>query len=99
LYSVSARPQRGDPSSQKNTELPIPEESPHRRTAEPPNRRKLTREQANQDQANQEQRLTWIRKTLPQRPAAMTARTKRMDRMRGIDVDELAEDYTSRRKG
>jgi hypothetical protein len=68
----------------KSTELPMSEE--------PPNLRRLTREQA-----KLEQRLYWSRKTIPERLAAMTALTKRLYRMRGIDIDEFKADFTPRR--
>jgi hypothetical protein len=53
--------------------------------------RKLTHEQA-----RTEQRLYWSRRSYAQRLAAMTALTKRMYRMRGIDLDELSTDLTPR---
>jgi hypothetical protein len=54
--------------------------------------RKLTHEQA-----RAEQRLYWAGKTIPERLAAATALTKRMYKMRGIDIDELKPDLTPRR--
>jgi len=54
--------------------------------------RKLTRAQA-----SAEQRVYWSRKTIPERLAAMTDLTKRMYRMRGIDLDELKADLAPRR--
>jgi hypothetical protein len=54
--------------------------------------RKLTRAQA-----SAEQRVYWSRKTIPERLAAMTDLTKRMYRMRGIDLDELKADIAPRR--
>ncbi len=54
--------------------------------------RKLSREEA-----RREQLLNWSRKTIPERLAAMTALTKRMYRMRGIDIDEFKADFTPRR--
>ena len=56
------------------------------------NPRKLTRAQA-----RIEQRAYWSRKSIPERLAAMTDLTKRMYRMRGIDLDELKADLTPRR--
>jgi hypothetical protein len=54
--------------------------------------RKLTHEQA-----RMEQRLYWSRKSIPERLAAMTALTKRMNEMRGIFIDEQNPDLTPRR--
>ena len=54
--------------------------------------RKLTRHQA-----RMEHLLYWSRKSIPERLAAMTALTKRMYKMRGIDLDEQAADLTPRR--
>ena len=48
-------------------------------------------------QARMEQRVYWSRKSVPERLAAMTDLTKRMYRMRGIDLDELKADFTPRR--
>jgi hypothetical protein len=41
--------------------------------------------------------LYWSRKSIPERLAAATALTRRMYRMRGIDLDELKADLTPRR--
>ena len=49
------------------------------------------------EQARQEQRLYWSRKTVAERLAAMTALTKRLYAMRGIDLDEFKTDLTPRR--
>jgi hypothetical protein len=49
------------------------------------------------EEARMEQLLYWSRKTIPERLAAMTALTKRMYRMRGIDIDEFQADLTPRR--
>ena len=54
--------------------------------------RKLTRAQA-----RMEQRVYWSRKTVAERLAAMTDLTRRMYRMRGIDLDELKADLAPRR--
>jgi hypothetical protein len=54
--------------------------------------RKLSR-----DQAKLEQRLYWSRKTVLERLAASTALTRRLYRMRGIDLDEFQTDFTPRR--
>jgi hypothetical protein len=51
----------------------------------------------NHQEARLEQLLYWSRKTIPERLAAMTALTKRMYRMRGIDIDEQQTDLTPRR--
>jgi hypothetical protein len=48
-------------------------------------------------QGKMEQRLYWSRKSIPERLAAMTALTGRMNKMRGIVVDEQATDLTPRR--
>jgi len=48
-------------------------------------------------QARMEQRLYWSRKSAPERLAAATALTKRLYRMRGIDLDERKADLTPRR--
>ena len=48
-------------------------------------------------QARMEQMLYWSRKSVPERLAAATALTKRMYRMRGIDLDERKTDLTPRR--
>ena len=54
-------------------------------------------------EARLEHLLYWQRKSIPERLAAMTALTKRMYKMRGIDIDERKADFTprrvSRRKG
>jgi hypothetical protein len=44
-----------------------------------------------------EQRLYWSRKSIPERLAAMTVLTKRMYRLRGIDLDEFKADLTPSR--
>jgi hypothetical protein len=54
--------------------------------------RKLTHQQA-----RMEQHLYWSRKSMPERLAAMTALTKRMNAMRGIFIDEQNPDLTPRR--
>lgn len=54
--------------------------------------RKLTREEA-----RREQHLYWSRKSVAERLAAMTELTRRMYRMRGIDIDERKADFTARR--
>jgi hypothetical protein len=48
-------------------------------------------------QARMEQRLYWSRKSMAERLAAMTALTRRMYRMRGIDLDEFKTDLTPSR--
>jgi hypothetical protein len=69
-------------------------------TEDPPNSapRKLTHAQA-----RMEQHLYWSRKSIPERLAAATALTRRMYRMRGIEIDERKTDFTPsrvrRRKG
>jgi hypothetical protein len=45
-------------------------------------------------QGKAEQRLYWSGKSIPERLAAMTALTKRMYLMRGIDIDEFKADFT-----
>lgn len=54
--------------------------------------RKLTRAEA-----RREQHLYWSRKSVTERLAAMTELTRRMYRMRGIDIDERKADFTARR--
>ena len=54
--------------------------------------RKLSREQA-----RREDLLYWSRKSIPERLAAATALTRRLYRMRGIDIDEQQADLTPRR--
>jgi hypothetical protein len=49
------------------------------------------------EEARREQLLYWSRKTIPERLAAMTALTRRMYLMRGIDIDEFKTDFTPRR--
>ena len=44
--------------------------------------------------AREEQRLYWSQKTIPERLAAATELTKRLYRMRGIDIDERKPDLT-----
>jgi hypothetical protein len=51
--------------------------------------RKLSREAG-----KMEQRLYWSRKSIPERLAAMTELTRRMYKMRGIDLDERKTDFT-----
>ena len=51
--------------------------------------RKLTREEA-----RMEQLLYWAAKSIPERLAAGAALTKRLYRMRGIDIDEQQADFT-----
>ena len=50
-----------------------------------------------------EQRMYWSQKTVTERLAAATELTRRMYRMRGIDIDERKADFTPsrvrRRKG
>jgi len=57
----------------------------------------------NHQQARLEQRLYWSQKSGPERLAAMTELTRRMYKMRGIDIDERKSDFTPsrvrRRKG
>ena len=57
----------------------------------------------NHRQARLEQLLYWSRKSGPERLAAMTELTRRMYKMRGIDIDERKSDFTPsrvrRRKG
>jgi hypothetical protein len=48
-------------------------------------------------QARMEQLLYWSGKTIPERLAAATALTERMQRMRGITIDEQEADFTPRR--
>ena len=54
-------------------------------------------------EARMEQRLYWSKKSIPERLAAMTALTKRMNEMRGIFINEQNPDLTPcrvrRRKG
>lgn len=45
-------------------------------------------------QARMEHLLYWSRRSIPERLAAATALTRRMYRMRGIDLDELKADFT-----
>jgi chromosomal replication initiation ATPase DnaA len=45
-------------------------------------------------QGRMEQRLYWGSKSMPERLAAMTALTRRMYLMRGIDIDERKTDFT-----
>ena len=47
--------------------------------------------------ARMEQRLYWSRKSIAERLAAATELTRRMYRMRGIDIDERKADLTPRR--
>jgi hypothetical protein len=54
--------------------------------------RKLTHHQA-----RLEQLLYWSRQSIPERLAAATVLTKRMYRMRGIDIDERKADFTPSR--
>jgi hypothetical protein len=60
--------------------------------------RKLTHHEA-----RMEQLLYWSRKTIPERLAAATALSRRMYKMRGINIDEQEADFTPsrirRRKG
>ena len=48
-------------------------------------------------EARMEQRLYWSGKSVAERLAAMTELTRRMYRMRGIDLDEFQTDVTARR--
>lgn len=59
---------------------------------EPLRVRKLTHEEAKMEQA-----LYWAGKSIPERLAAMTALTRRLYGMRGIDIDEQQADLTTRR--
>ena len=54
--------------------------------------RKLTHQQA-----RMEQLLYWSRKSIPERLKVMTALTRRMNRLRGIFIDEQNPDFTPRR--
>ena len=54
--------------------------------------RKLTHQQA-----RMEQLLYWSRKSIPERLKVMTALTRRMNRLRGIFIDEQNPDLTPRR--
>jgi hypothetical protein len=54
--------------------------------------RKLTHEEARLEQI-----AYWSTKSIPERLAAATALTKRMYRMRGIDLDEYKADFTPSR--
>jgi hypothetical protein len=54
--------------------------------------RKLSR-----GEAKLEQRLYWSGKSIPERLAAATELTRRLYRMRGIDIDEHEADFTPRR--
>ena len=54
--------------------------------------RKLTHQQA-----RVEQLLYWSRKSVPERLAAMTELTRRMYKMRGIDIEGRIADWTPRR--
>jgi len=49
------------------------------------------------DEARMEQLLYWSTKSIPERLVAMTELTRRMYRMRGIDIDERKADFTPRR--
>ena len=49
------------------------------------------------DEARMEQLLYWSRKSIPERLAAATELTRRMYRMRGIDIDERKADFTPSR--
>ena len=63
----------------------------------------LTLRKLSHQQASMEESMYWSRKSIPERLAAATALTKRLYRMRGIDIDEQEADFTprriSRRKG
>jgi len=48
-------------------------------------------------QARMEQLLYWSRKSVPERLAAATELTRRMYKMRGIDIDERKTDLTPSR--
>jgi hypothetical protein len=54
--------------------------------------RKLTH-----DEARREQRLYWSQKSAAERLAAMADLTRRMYKMRGIDIDERKADFTPSR--
>ena len=47
--------------------------------------------------ARMEQRVYWSRKSIAERLAAATELTRRMYRMRGIDIDERKADFTPSR--
>ncbi len=47
--------------------------------------------------AAMEQHLYWSRKSIPERLAGATELTKRLYKMRGIDLDEQTTDLTPRR--
>jgi hypothetical protein len=49
------------------------------------------------EEARKEQLLYWSRKSIPERLAAATELTRRMYRMRGIDLDERKTDFTPSR--
>ena len=49
------------------------------------------------DEARMEQLLYWSRKSIPERLSAATELTRRMYRMRGIDIDERKADFTPSR--
>jgi hypothetical protein len=51
----------------------------------------------NHREARMEQLLYWSRKSVAERLAAATELTRRMYRMRGIDIDERKADFTPRR--
>jgi hypothetical protein len=48
-------------------------------------------------QARLEHLLYWSQKSIPERLTAMTALTKRLYKMRGIDIDEQEADLSPRR--
>ena len=56
----------------------------------------LTPRKLTHAEGRMEQRLYWSRKSIPERLAAMTALTKRMNEMRGIFIDEQNPDLTPR---
>ena len=49
------------------------------------------------EEARMEQLLYWSTKSVSERLAAMTELTRRMYRMRGIDIDERKADFTPSR--
>jgi hypothetical protein len=57
----------------------------------------LTARKLSHDEARMEQHIYWSRKTVAERLAAMTELTRRMYKMRGIDIDERKTDFTPSR--
>jgi hypothetical protein len=62
-----------------------------------PNSKNLAPRKLTNHQARMEHLLYWSVKSIPERLAAMTALTRRMYKMRGIDLDERNADFTPRR--